>query len=71
MAETAAILGVSPKAVEGMIQREELLTRRVGRIVLVLTSSLIEWAEGKPHQEHPPVSPADREAAVRLLERIS
>lgn len=45
--EFAARTGLSPKSVERMIKRDELVSKKVGRRVLIPTSAIETWLSKK------------------------
>jgi hypothetical protein len=75
IAEVADLLGVSPDSVQKLIESEDLAVRYCGRIPLVVTSSLIEWTEGKSvgkssaQGRQPSITAKHRAEADRLMNR--
>jgi hypothetical protein len=68
--EVALLLGISIRQVDYMIARDELATKRVGRVVLVLTHSLTEWFDETPKPEaQRTVSPEARAIVLQMIEK--
>ena len=74
--EVAELIGVSTDLVQTMIDAEDLTVRRVGRIPLIVTASLIDWADGNPRppsssqRSLPSVTTKHQAEAARLITKV-
>jgi len=74
--EVAELIGVNRDTVQKLIDDEDVVVRHIGRIPLIVTSSLIDWAEGNPTIEpnskirKDRIAPKHRAEAERLMNRI-
>ena len=71
--EVAEVIGISRRQVQKLIEEGDLSVRRVGRIPLVLTSSVTRWATGEEPEANTvvaPIRPEVRRTAQRLLAKV-
>ena len=71
--EVAEVIGISRRQVQKLIEEGDLRVRRVGRIPLVLTSSVTEWASGEEQEANAvvaPIRPEVRRTAQRLMGKV-
>jgi hypothetical protein len=74
--EVAELIGVNRDTVQKLIDDEDVAVRHIGRIPLIVTSSLIDWVEGNPPNEPSSktgkdrIAPKHRAEAERLMNRI-
>jgi len=73
--EVASLIGVSQDSVQKLIESGDLVVRHVGRIPVIVTSSLLDWVDGnsssKPSTLVTPlrVSAKHRAEADRLMKK--
>ena len=72
--EVAEILGVSRSAVDSLLRAGDLQAKRIGRVQLVLTRSVIEWteppAQDSPAQQPTPLTDRGRRNADQIMRRL-
>lgn len=76
MLEVAELVGVSVDLVQTLIDADKLIIRRIGRIPLIVTDSLIDWVDDNPKPRSSPevgaprVTTKHRAEAARLITNV-